>query len=67
MAKDEATVEVEFERIEKSTSAAVLFVVPTYEQETKDVWIPKSQLVEVREEDSVMVIPEWLAINEGLA
>ena len=35
-----------------------------YEQE-KIFWLPLS-LVEVNEEDGVVVMPEWLAMREGL-
>jgi hypothetical protein len=53
-------------RAVKETDAAIL--VDTGDEET---WIPKSQIIggDVHEEgdEGTMVIPEWLAIERGLA
>lgn len=66
-AKDETTVQIEFEHIVHETDAAYLLEVPTYSENTKDVWIPKSQVAELDREGKTMEVTEWVAIEKGLA
>lgn len=54
-------VEVFVERLVRETSAA--WLVETADGE--EVWLPKSQ-VELDDGESVVRVPEWLAIEEGL-
>lgn len=59
-------VEIDYDEIVAETKAAVLFRVPTYEDETEEMWIPKSQLIEHDEDACTFEIPEWLAREKGM-
>ena len=64
----EEIVDIDFDFIENSTDAAVLFVI-----DDKEVWIPKSQIqnlddldLDDHESDGTIELPTWWAYNEGL-
>lgn len=65
--KDEAMTEIEYQSIAHETDKAILFTIPTYGNETKDVWVPRSLLGEHDEDEQTIEVPEWLAAREGLA
>jgi len=33
----------------------------------KEVWLPKSQVIDIDSQNGEMIIPEWLAVEKGLA
>ena len=33
----------------------------------KEVWLPKSQVIDIDSQNGEVIIPEWLAVEKGLA
>ncbi len=56
----EDDIRIEFDRIEKETVLAFLFII-----DGDKVWLPKSE-VRIYYNTKVMYIPEWLAEDKGL-
>ena len=63
---DDEPVEIEYEEIVNETPAAYCFRVPTYKDETRDMWIPKSQLMDHDQAACTFEVPEWLARDRGM-
>jgi hypothetical protein len=59
MGRNDEPVEIEFDEVEHETSDSVLFLIGD-----DKVWLPKSQIIE--QDDGVVTIPEWLAIDRDL-
>lgn len=59
-------VEIEYEEIVATTDSAICFKVPTYQEESVEMWIPKSQLIEHDEDGHTFEVPEWLARDRGM-
>lgn len=59
-------VEIEYEEVVATSQAAICFRVPTYGDETREMWIPKSQLIDHNEEACTFEVPEWLARDRGM-
>ena len=53
-------VEIEFDKLERETEAAILIRV-----DDKTYWLPKS-VVDYREWSNIVGVPEWMAIEKGL-
>lgn len=59
-------VEIEYEEIVATSKGAICFRVPTYQNETREMWIPRSQIIEHDKEARTFEIPEWLAQDRGM-
>ncbi len=55
------TVELEIEGVEHETEAAILVLI-----EGNQVWLPRSQVIECDEENGVVEVTEWIAMEKGL-
>lgn len=54
--------EIDYDEIVAETEAAVLI-----RTSHRDVWLPRSQIIEHDEHRNVFVVPEWLALKKDLA
>ncbi len=56
-------ISIQYDRIvdNRETELAYLFVI-----DNRDVWLPKSQVEDIRETEKVVDIPFWLAKAKGL-
>lgn len=59
--EDQADVDVPYDEIKHETDKAYLMAVAHGNE-----WMPKSQIIDLNEEDSICTIPYWLAEQKGL-
>ena len=61
---NDSEVEIEFDRLVRETDSAYLISIGDFEDE-KEYWLPKSQ-VDMGEDETFVMVPEWLALEKGL-
>lgn len=68
-ADDQEEVSVTWVSIVRQTDAAILFGLPNPDRsafDEIDVWLPKSQILDLDYEEQTVTVPEWLAYEKGL-
>jgi hypothetical protein len=61
MAKEIELVRIDFDKIIHQTDESYLLEICE-----EEFWLPKSQIKEMKEDEKFVILPEWLAMNNGL-